>query len=54
LIKELKGPILNLLSPQFELAPALLMKVKEFVLRDPLYIESLKQHYQMFRKTVEE
>jgi uncharacterized protein YecA (UPF0149 family) len=52
-INELKGPILNLLSPQSELAPALLKRVKEVVLRDRLYVERLKQHYQLFRKTVE-
>ena len=52
-IEELKGPVLNRLSPQSELAPALLKKVKEVVLRDPLYIERLKEHYQLFRKTVD-
>jgi uncharacterized protein YecA (UPF0149 family) len=52
-IKDLKGPVLNRLSPQSELAPALFKKVKEVVLRDQLYIERLKEHYQLFRKTVD-
>ena len=52
-IKELKGPVLNRLSSQSELAPALFKKVKEVVLRDQLYIERLKEHYQLFRKTVD-
>ncbi len=53
IIKELKGPILNRLSPQSQLAPALLKEVKEVVLRDESYIERLKRHYRLFRKTVE-
>jgi hypothetical protein len=52
-INELKGPILNLLSPQSELAPALLQKVENVILHDPLYIERLKRHYRLFRETVE-
>ena len=52
-IEELKGPVLNRLSPQSELAPAILNKVKNVVLRDKLYIERLIKHYQLFRKTVD-
>ncbi len=52
-IRGLKGPVLNRLSPQSELASALLKKVEQVVLRDPLYIERLKEHYQLFRKTVD-
>lgn len=47
-IDDLKGPSLNLLSPQSELAPAILRMV-ENVLRDVSYVERLKRHYKMFR-----
>ena len=52
-INELKGPILNLFSQQSKLAPALLERIKEIVLRDKDYIERLKKRYQMFRETVD-
>ena len=53
-IKELKGPILNLWSPQSSLAPALLKNVKNIVLRDQRFIERLKRHYRLFRGAIEE
>lgn len=52
IIAELKGPALNTASRQSELAPALLEAVKQ-VLKDPEYVARLKQHYRMFKKTVD-
>ncbi|MFC1652192.1 hypothetical protein ACFL3F_00590 [Planctomycetota bacterium] len=49
----LKGPILNLGSPQSKLAPALLNLVREVLLQDPAYIERVKSHYWAFRNKIE-
>ena len=53
IIEELKGPILNSASPQSELAPILLNRVKEYVLKDEYYIERIKRHYRMFKDLIE-
>ncbi|MEA3487779.1 MAG: hypothetical protein U9R10_00815 [Euryarchaeota archaeon] len=53
IIKELKGPILNVASHQSELAPILLNKVRKYVLRDRHYIERIKRHYRMFKDVIE-
>jgi preprotein translocase subunit SecA len=50
----MQGPILNDTSPQSKLAPVLLDRVKNVLLRDPLYVERLKRHYTMFRKAVDQ
>jgi len=47
-IMELKGPALNLASPQSKLAPALLNQIN-VVLKDRSYIERLKRHYKLFK-----
>ena len=52
-VRELQGPILNPLSPQSELAPALLELMRELVLKDPLYVARLNRHYQMFKEKVD-
>jgi hypothetical protein len=52
-LRDLKGPVLNKLSPQSKLAPALLEDIK-VVLQDKAYVERLKRHYQMFRTAVDE
>ena len=52
-INDLKGPVLNLASPQSELAPALLKLFQRVLLQDSGYIERVKRHYAMFRETVE-
>lgn len=52
-IPDLQGPSLNLASPQSELAPVLLEKVK-YVLQDRRYVARLKRHYKMFKETVED
>jgi hypothetical protein len=49
----MQGPILNPGSPQSELAPALLEKVREVLLPDPAYIAHLKRHYRMFKEKVD-
>ena len=51
-IKDLKGPVLNLASPQSKLAPALLKQIK-VVLQDKNYIERLKRHYRLFKDKIE-
>lgn len=50
-IPDLMGPVLNLGSPQSELAPVLLEKVK-YILQDQRYMARIKRHYRMFRETV--
>jgi hypothetical protein len=52
-IKELMGPVLNIMSPQSDLAPALLKVFQELLLPDTAYIERIKRHYAMFRATVD-
>ena len=52
-INDLKGPVLNLASPQSELAPALLKLFQRVLLQDSDYIERVKRHYAMFRETVD-
>jgi hypothetical protein len=53
IINDLKGPVLNLASPQSELAPALLKLFQRVLLQDSGYIERIKRHYVMFRETVD-
>lgn len=50
-IQGLKGPCLNLSSPQSPLAPVLLRKLN-LILDDKNYVEKLKRHYKMFKKAV--
>jgi len=52
IIKDLKGPVLNLASKQSKLAPALLEQIR-FVLRDKNYVERLKRHYELFKDEIE-
>jgi len=52
-ISDLMGPVLNLASPQSELAPALLKLFQRVLLQDSCYIERVKRHYAMFRETVD-
>ncbi len=52
-IDELKGPALNLASPQSNLAPALLELFREVLLQDITYVERVKRHYAMFRKAID-
>jgi hypothetical protein len=50
---ELKGPVLNALSPATELAPALVKLVRDVLLQDPEYVARIKRHYQMFRAKID-
>jgi len=52
-INDLMGPVLNLTSPQSNLAPALLDLFREFLLHDTAYIERVKKHYEMFRRDID-
>ena len=52
-ISDLKGPALNVGSPQSSLAPALLNLVRETLLRDEAYIDRIKRHYHMFRARID-
>ena len=52
-INDLMGPVLNLASPQSDLAPALLKLFQGVLLQDTSYIERVKRHYVMFRETVD-
>ena len=52
IIRELKGPGLNTMSPQSKLAPALL-EVVIGLLEDQAYVNRLKRHYQIFRTQIE-
>ncbi len=53
IIDDLKGPVLNLASPQSNLAPALLDLFREYLLQDTAYIERVKRHYKMFRRDID-
>jgi hypothetical protein len=53
IIWEMKGPILNSLSPQSELAPQILKLVPELILLDQAYVQRLKTHYWMFRHLID-
>jgi hypothetical protein len=52
-IIELKGPSLNLGSPQSYYAPAILELFRNVLLPDRPYIERVISHYHMFREQVE-
>ncbi len=54
MIEALRGPVLNLGSPQSALAPALLDMMKKVVMRDQAYLERIKHHYAMFRERIEQ
>lgn len=49
----MQEPVLNELSPQSELAPALLTLVRDTILKDTAYVERLKRHYQLFKEKVD-
>ena len=52
-VVDLKGPILNLPSPQTALAPAILELARNLLLRDPDYVARIKRHYRLFRDKVD-
>ncbi|MDZ4698844.1 MAG: SEC-C metal-binding domain-containing protein [Rhodothermales bacterium] len=53
IIDELKGPALNSMSNQTDLAPRLLELVSKEVLSDHAYIDRLKRHYKALRERVD-
>ena len=50
---EMKGPVLNLGSPQTQLSEGILELAREVLLKDPEYVERIKRHYKMVRFKVE-
>jgi hypothetical protein len=52
-IDDLRGPVLNLGSPQSRQAPAILELIETVVLRDRDYIERVKRHYALFREKID-
>ncbi len=52
-IDDLKGPVLNLASPQSNLAPALLDLFQNVLLKDAAYVDRIKRHYAMFRQKID-
>lgn len=50
-IDDLRGPCLNVLSPQSRYAEEIL-KVVKVVLNDKSYVERLKKHYQLFKEII--
>lgn len=53
MIAELKGPSLNLGSPQPEHSPAILKFVRDVLIKDRNYMERIKCHYSMFKGDVD-
>ena len=53
MLAELQGPVLNMGSPQSELAGGILTLFRKILLRDEVYIERVKRHYQMFRDKID-
>ncbi len=52
MLRELQGPSLNIGSPQSEIAEKILKLVSE-ALKDPVYLERIKSHYQMYRNMID-
>jgi len=53
MVEAVKGPSLNLGSPETRLAPALLAFVRDHLLRDDAYVERVKRHYRLFRAEID-
>jgi hypothetical protein len=54
LANEMKGPALNLASPQSEYASELLDLTARVLLQDPSYVERLNRHYAEFRAKIDD
>ena len=54
MVNELKGPILNLGSPQTKDAGALLRMTEDLLLTDPAYVERVQRHYALFREQIDQ
>jgi hypothetical protein len=53
IIDDMIGPILNSASRQTKLAPALLVLVRNVLLKDLAYIERVKRHYWIFKAGID-
>jgi hypothetical protein len=53
IVREMQGLILNPMSNQSELAPALLELIRKLILKDPAYVARVKRHYQMFKERLD-
>lgn len=53
MIKDLRGPMLNIGSPHSNLAPAILDVVKDIIRNDSEYVERIKTHYRMYRSKID-
>ena len=53
MLAELRGPVLNVGSPQSELADEILELFRKVLMTDERYIARVKRHYQMFRDKVD-
>ena len=53
IVKEMRGPILNMASQQAPYAPAILDMFIKFILTDKSYIARVKRHYSQFRNKIE-
>ena len=51
--RELQGPVLNLGSPETDLAPAILELARNVLLKDVAFTDRVRRHYRMFRDKVE-
>jgi hypothetical protein len=51
--ETLRGPILNIGSPETELAPALLDLARNVLLQDKAYVDRIKRHYRRFRARID-
>jgi hypothetical protein len=52
--ESLQGPVLNMTSPQTDLAPAILDLFKNALLPDSRYINRIKEHYRIFRQSIDD
>ena len=53
MIAEMKGPALNMNSPQSKHAPEILRLVKNVLIKDKDYMDRVKRHYDMFKAEVD-
>ncbi len=53
MVAEIKGPSLNLGSPQSHHAPEILELVKDVLIKDRDYVERIKRHYNMFKSEID-
>jgi hypothetical protein len=53
MLAELKGPVLNMGSPQSNLAGRILELFSDVLLNDTAYMERVKRHYRMFRDEID-